>query len=75
MASSLELVEGREIPSQIKPAIQLASVHIAIFYANYAQSRWCLDELDSTVKSRATIIPVFYKVKPHPVPGFIDLGD
>jgi hypothetical protein len=34
-----------------------------------------LEELDLTVKSRATIIPVFYKVKPHLVPGFADLVD
>jgi hypothetical protein len=68
-------VEGRRIASQIEAAIQAVSVHIAIFYANYAQSRWCLDELDLIVKSRAPIIPVFYKVKPHAVPGFADLVD
>lgn len=27
------------------------------------------------MKSRAPIIPVFYKVKPHPVPEFADLVD
>jgi hypothetical protein len=34
-----------------------------------------LDELDFIVKLRAPIIPVFYKVEPHPVPGFADLVD
>lgn len=68
-------MEGRNLPSQIKAAISIASVHIAIFYANYEQSRWCLDELDSMVETMAPIIPVFYKVKPHPLPGFVDLGD
>jgi len=34
-----------------------------------------LDELDFIVKSRATIIPVFYKVMPHTVSGFVDLVD
>jgi len=88
MASSPKLVVGRDIPSQIEGAIKLASVHIAIFYTNYAQSRWCLDELESMVKPmapiipvfysmvkpRAPIIPVFYKVKPHLLPRFVDLG-
>lgn len=68
-------MEGRNIHSEIKAVISVASVHIAIFYANYAQSGWCLDKLDSMVESRAPIIPVFYRVKPHPLPGFLDLGD
>lgn len=63
-------MEGRNIASQIEAASQLASVHIAIFYANYVQVHWCLDELDLIMKSRAPIIPFFYNVKPHPLPGF-----
>lgn len=74
MASSPKWVEGRNFPSQIEGVVQLASVHIAIFYKNYAQSCWCLDELDSMVKSRAPIIPIFYHVEPHPLPRFVDLG-
>jgi hypothetical protein len=62
-----ELLPGNEIDSQIKEAIQVASVHIAIFSKKYATSKWCLDELCLMVDSEkrgATILPVFYKVKP-----------
>lgn len=68
-------MEGWNISSQIEAANQVASVHIKIFYENCAQSNWCLDELDFMVKSRSTIIPVFYKVEPHPIPGFADFVD
>lgn len=63
-----ELQRGEEIDSQIKGAIETASVHVAIFSPGYAQSSWCLDELVLMLKSMesgaATVIPVFYKVKP-----------
>ena len=60
---NLELDGGMKIDCQIEIAIQFASVHIAIFSPNYAQSRWCLDELYLMAKSGAIILPVFYKVK------------
>jgi hypothetical protein len=56
----LELQEGDDLTAQIKGAIQKASVHIAIFSQNYAESNWCLDELLLMLQSRATILPVFY---------------
>lgn len=61
-----ELQAGHTILSQIKAAIEVASVHIAIFSENYAESKWCLDELVLMLETtpRATILPVFYKVKP-----------
>eukprot|EP00253_Pinus_taeda_P035099 PITA_35099 len=59
-----ELRIGEDIPSQIKEAIRTASVHVAIFSPNYAQSRWCLDELALMVESGSTIIPVFHNVNP-----------
>eukprot|EP00253_Pinus_taeda_P005738 PITA_05738 len=56
---------GDALDSQIKGAIQKASVHLAIFSENYAQSSWCLDELVLMFRSGATIIPVYYgSVKP-----------
>jgi hypothetical protein len=36
---------GDNIPDKIQYAILSASVHIAIFSENYAQSPWCLAEL------------------------------
>ncbi|KAH9313899.1 hypothetical protein KI387_022526, partial [Taxus chinensis] len=45
-------------------AMSSALAHIAIFSENYAQSSWCLAELSLMLKTRTTIIPVFYGVKP-----------
>lgn len=60
-----ELQEGEDLTSQIKGAIRKASVHIAIFSKNYAESKWCLDELGLMLQSEATILPVFFVgVKP-----------
>lgn len=42
-------MKGGNISSEIEADVQIASVHIAIFYANHAQSNWCLDELDRVV--------------------------
>jgi hypothetical protein len=63
-----ELQAGESITPQLKSAIRTASVHIAIFSAGYASSKWCLDELvlmvDCRSKSSSTIIPIFYGVEP-----------
>jgi hypothetical protein len=61
------LEEGLNITSQIKDAIRVASVHVAIFSPTYAESQWCLDELVLMVISGAIILPVFYKVEPSVV--------
>jgi len=58
------LQEGENLTSQIEAAIRNAYLHIAIFSPTYAESKWCLDELVLMLKSGATIIPVFYNVKP-----------
>eukprot|EP00253_Pinus_taeda_P016242 PITA_16242 len=59
---------GEKIEPQIEGAIATASVQVAIFSPRYAASRWCLDELVVMLRSMesgaATVIPVFYKVKP-----------
>lgn len=56
---------GDDLTYQIKAVIKTASVHVAIFSENYANSKWCLDELVLMVESRAIIIPVFFEnVKP-----------
>lgn len=59
-----EMQVGHKILPQIKAAIKGASVQIAIFSPNYAESDWCLKELVLMIKSGATIIPVFYNIKP-----------
>jgi hypothetical protein len=59
-----ELKGGDNLTSTILDAIRSASVHVAIFSPKYAESTWCLEELDLMLKSEAPIIPVFYHVKP-----------
>jgi len=59
-----ELQQGDSLTSQIEGAIRTASVHIAIFSPRYVQSSWCLNELLLMLGSGATIIPVFYGVRP-----------
>lgn len=56
--------KGYAITPQIEAAIHVAHFHIAIFSKNYAESRWCLDELVLMLKSRATILPIFFNVEP-----------
>ncbi|GLJ15145.1 hypothetical protein SUGI_0247770 [Cryptomeria japonica] len=55
---------GENVPRSIEEAIHSASVHIVIFSSNYAESVWCLKELQLILKTGAPIIPVFYKVQP-----------
>ncbi|GLJ29372.1 hypothetical protein SUGI_0579210 [Cryptomeria japonica] len=38
------------------------SLHIAIFSKNYAQSRWCLDELSFMFRTGTRIVPIFYYI-------------
>ncbi|KAH9312671.1 hypothetical protein KI387_027706 [Taxus chinensis] len=52
------------IPSAIRNAIFSASIHIAVFSKGYAESAWCLEELDLMLQSKSIIIPVFYDVTP-----------
>ncbi|KAH9293939.1 hypothetical protein KI387_040862 [Taxus chinensis] len=61
---SPEFEPGDSIPPTIENVIRSASVHIAIFSTNYANSPWCLDELDLMLQTKTRIIPIFYHVKP-----------
>ena len=58
------LEPGDIMPAEIQGAISSASLHIAIFSPNYAQSPWCLAELSFMLKTGAKIIPIFYHVEP-----------
>eukprot|EP01018_Ginkgo_biloba_P022184 Gb_02462 [translate_table: standard] len=61
---SQELELGDDLPAKIQDAMIAASLHVAIFSQNYAQSPWCLAELSFMLKIGAKIIPVFYYVAP-----------
>ncbi|GLJ07212.1 hypothetical protein SUGI_0061710 [Cryptomeria japonica] len=60
-----EMEHGEAIPHKIYQAISTASVHIAIFSENYAESVWCLSELSLAEESGAPIIPIFCGVQPN----------
>ncbi|KAJ9672967.1 hypothetical protein PVL29_026295 [Vitis rotundifolia] len=65
------LERGGEIQPSLLKAIEESKVCIIIFSKNYAQSKWCLDELDKIMQSRREkrqiIAPVFYHVDPSDV--------
>ncbi|GLJ48572.1 hypothetical protein SUGI_1024670 [Cryptomeria japonica] len=61
---SEEVELGEAFPSTINDAICSSSVHIAIFSKRYAESAWCLAELDLMLHTKCKIIPVFYDVAP-----------
>lgn len=57
------LQKGRKLDIQIEKAIANAYVHIVIFSETYGESEWCMKELEEMVKTKRTIIPVFYNVE------------
>lgn len=62
------LGEGRQVFEEIEAAIQATSVHLAIFSPQYAESKYCLDELVSMLKrwgKSVALLPVFYDVNPQ----------
>ncbi|GLJ48576.1 hypothetical protein SUGI_1024740 [Cryptomeria japonica] len=61
---SEEMELGEAFPSTIHDAICSSLVHIAIFSKRYAESAWCLAELDLMVHTKCKIIPIFYDVSP-----------
>lgn len=63
-----EMNRGEVIQHAICKAIQTARIHVAIFSQSYAESTWCLEELnlmwESKKEGRSSIITVFCDVKP-----------
>lgn len=59
-----EIPYGVDFELAIETAIESSSVHIAIFSERYAESKWCLHELDLIIKSRRKLIPVFCDIDP-----------
>ncbi|GLJ34589.1 hypothetical protein SUGI_0695690 [Cryptomeria japonica] len=64
---SEEFEFGDSLPKEIEEAIRSASLHLAIFSKNYAQSPRCLAELSLMLKTVTQIVPVFYHIQPDEV--------
>ncbi|XP_027187598.1 disease resistance protein RUN1-like [Cicer arietinum] len=65
------LQRGDHISTSLLHAIELSQISIIVFSINYADSRWCMDELVKIMECRRTIgqvvLPVFYNVDPSEV--------
>ena len=61
------LNRGDTIGSTLLDAIEDSAAFIAIISPNYANSRWCLEELAKVCECDRLILPVFYMVDPSDV--------
>ncbi|XP_027334981.1 TMV resistance protein N-like [Abrus precatorius] len=65
------LRKGDQISSSLLRAIEQSEISIIVFSKNYADSRWCLQELEQIMVCHRTIsrvvLPVFYDVDPSEV--------
>jgi hypothetical protein len=66
-----KLEKGEEIGQELFHAISVSRISIVVFSKNYAESSWCLNELDKIMECRRTqgqvVLPVFYDVDPSNV--------
>ena len=60
------LEKGGDIAIELLKAIQMSRIAVIIFSRNYADSRWCLDELVKIIECKneagQVVVPVFYDV-------------
>ncbi|CAK8533380.1 unnamed protein product [Lathyrus sativus] len=65
------LQRGDHIATSLLQAIEDSRISVIVFSRNYADSRWCLEELVKIMKCRRTVgqvvLPVFYDVDPSEV--------
>lgn len=66
-----ELKRGDNISQVVYKALEQSRISIVILSSNYANSKWCLDELSKIVECmngmRQRVLPVFYDVEPSEV--------
>ncbi|KAM5574750.1 hypothetical protein ABKV19_013941 [Rosa sericea] len=66
-----ELVRGESIGPNLLKAIEESRYVIAVFSRSYADSAWCLDEIEKVAKCMnemgQVVLPVFYDVDPYEV--------
>ena len=66
-----QLERGEQIKSELLKTIEESRISIVVFSKDYAQSKWCLDELAKIMecmeKMEQIVLPVFYHVDPSDV--------
>ncbi|KAK2406112.1 hypothetical protein P8452_68477 [Trifolium repens] len=66
-----KLEKGEEIGHELLQAIEVSHISIIVFSKSYAESSWCLNELDKIMECRRTksqvVLPVFYDIDPSVV--------
>ena len=70
--NDIDLPRGEEISKNFIQAIKNSSILVIVFSENYAESKWCLDELAEIVECRkkdqeVQIRPIFYNVDPSEI--------
>ncbi|XP_061337030.1 disease resistance protein RPV1-like [Gastrolobium bilobum] len=65
------LERGEEISSALLRAIEEAKLSVIVFSKNYANSKWCLDELVKILECKRIkgqiVLPIFYDIDPSHV--------
>ena len=63
-----KLERGKDIWTELEKAIQKSRIAVIVFSKNYADSRWCLEELAKIMECKLNlqqiVLPVFYEVDP-----------
>ena len=63
--------EEKKISASLLRAIEESKISIIVLTENYAESKWCLDELEKIIeckKSKQQMVrPIYYKVDPSDV--------
>ncbi|XP_040367525.1 disease resistance protein RUN1 isoform X2 [Rosa chinensis] len=66
-----ELERGEIIDEELMRAIQGSKICVIVFSRKYADSSWCLEELEKIMECRTTlgqlVLPVFYDIEPSHV--------
>ena len=66
-----KLERGKEISESLLEAIECSRYSIVILSTNYADSRWCMEELEKIMQCKRSfnqkVLPVFYHVDPSHV--------
>jgi len=66
-----EIHRGDQISVSLLRAIGQSRISIVVLSSNYANSRWCMQELEQIMECRRSrglvVIPVFYEVNPSEV--------